>query len=154
MSLYCEAPAGCIELCKPACFGCAHQASGAYSDFMTNVGRSEVALRACAGLFVVMVGCGAAVVGAGASAPAPDKTATNAMSSEAPAPPGNLGGPSGSGGALPVVPVGGGGCIPGLNCGCIRGITCPGTYPHHHPTVTNGQPNGAPAAPHPGGGGG
>ena len=121
---------------------------------MRNVGKSQVALRASAGLFVLMVGCGAAVVGAGASALAPDTTATNAMSSQAPAPPTNPGGPTGSGGALPVVPVGGGGCIPGLNCGCIRGITCPGTYPHHHPTVTNGQSNGAPAAPHPGGGGG
>ena len=121
---------------------------------MTNVGRSEVALRASAGLFVVMIGCGAAVVGAGASVLAPDTTATNAMSSEAPARPSNPGGPSGSGGALPVVPVGGGGCIPGLNCGCIRGITCPGTYPHHHPAVTNGHPNDAPAGPGAGSSGG
>jgi hypothetical protein len=116
---------------------------------MRNVGRS-VALRASAGLFVVMVGCGAAVVGAGASAPTPDTTATNAMSSAAPAPPPAPGGPTGGGGALPVRPATGG-CIIGLNCGCISRL-CPGPQPHH-PGITNGQPNYAPVTPRPGGGG-
>lgn len=51
-------------------------------------------------------------------------------------------------GALPVQPVGGGGCIIGLNCGCIRNVTCP--HPHaRRPAVpdidTDQHP--APAAP-------
>jgi len=48
MSLYCEALAGCIGLCKPACFGCAHQASGAYSscyDERRQVGGRAARLR-------------------------------------------------------------------------------------------------------------
>jgi hypothetical protein len=99
---------------------------------MTNIGRSEVALRASAGLFVLMVGCGAAVVGAGASTLAPDTTATNAMSGEAPASPLAPNGPS---------------CIIGLNCGCIH--TCGGPVPHHNPAPDNDHPHDAPAGPGP-----
>ena len=119
---------------------------------MRNIGRSKAALRASASLFVLMVGCGAAAVGAGASALAPDTTATNAMSGETPAPPPAPSGPTGGGGALPVLPATA--CVIGLNCGCVRGLTCPGTYPHHHGATTNGQPNYAPAAPRPGPSGG
>jgi hypothetical protein len=49
-------------------------------------------------------------------------------------------------GALPVVPVGGGACIIGLNCGCIRGITCPGTV-HHRPAPANAHPHDPPVGP-------
>lgn len=41
--------------------------------------------------------------------------------------------PSNPGGALPVQPVGGGACISGLNCGCIRHITCPWDRVRHQP---------------------
>lgn len=58
-------------------------------------------------------------------------------SSTAPAP------PPAPGGALPVRPAGGGACIIGLNCGCIRYITCPGSHPR--PPVTNSQQHPAPA---------
>ena len=51
--------------------------------------------------------------------------------------------PPAPGGALPVRPAGGGACIIGLNCGCIRYITCPGSHPR--PPVTNSQQHPAPA---------
>ncbi len=49
------------------------------------------------------------------------------------------------GGALPVVPVGGGGCIIGLNCGCVHNCT----VPHHHPAPATVQPppDNVPSAP-------
>jgi hypothetical protein len=100
---------------------------------MTNIGR-PVALRASAGLFVLMVGCGAAVVGAGPSALVPDATATNAMAGEAPESPLAPRGPS---------------CIIGLNCGCI-GANCPPYPQHHHPAPANGHPTDAPTEPGPG----
>jgi hypothetical protein len=152
MSLYCEALAGCIELCKPACFVVRIRRPAPTVQVMTNIGRSEVALRASTGLFVVMVGCGAALGGVEQSAPTPGTSATSAMPSETPAPPPAPGGPTGGGGALPVLPATA--CIIGLNCGCVRGLTCPGAYPHHHGATTNGQPNYAPAAPRPGPSGG
>ena len=153
MSLYCEALAGCIELCKPASSVVRISRPAPTVHVMRNVGRSEVALRASAGLFVVMVGCGAAVVGAGASALAPDTTATNAMSSETPAPPTNPGGPSGSGGALPVVPPPEA-ASSASTAGAFVASPVLGPHPHHHPATTNGHPNVAPAAPRPGSGGG
>jgi len=118
-----------------------------------NKGRTAIALRGAAAMFVLMVGCGAAV-GAQPSAPTPDTPATSALSSEMPAPPGDPGGLTG-GGALPVVPAKlaplpePGGCIIGLDCGCIRGLTCPGTIPHHKPVPTNGHPQDAPPPPAP-----
>jgi|SRR5271169_383555 len=120
---------------------------------MTNDGKRTIALRASAGLFVLMVGCGAAVA-ARPTAATPDTPATSASSSEMPLPPEDPGGLTG-GGALPVVPArlaplpDPGGCIIGLNCGCIRGLTCPGTIPHHHPAPTNGQPQDGPPPPAP-----
>src|SRR5271156_5110991 len=119
---------------------------------MTNKKKSAIALRASVGLSVLMVGCAAAVGAAEPSAPAPAATATSAFSSEAPAPSPAPSSPT-RGGALPVVPVGGGACIAGLNCGCIRYITCPGTIPHHHPAPANDHPPDAPG-PGPGPGGG
>ena len=63
---------------------------------------------------------------------ADDSQATTAAWSTAtvmPAPPPTPG--DRGGGALPVQPVGGGGCYIGLNCGCIPRITCP--TPHRRP---------------------
>ena len=108
-----------------------------------NTGRTAIALRAGAGLFVVMVGCGALAGGVSQSGAPTPTTATSALSSETPSPPSDPGGPTGGGGALPVRPII---CYVGLNCGCIRGITCPGTIPHHHhnPAPTNDQPHDTP----------
>jgi hypothetical protein len=123
---------------------------------MTNIGRSKAALRASAGLLVLMVGCGAAVVGVEQSAPTTGTSATTAMPSETLAPPPAPSGPTGGGGAdgaLRVVPVGGGGCVIGLNCGCI-GRNCPPFFPQHHNSApADGHPNNAPIAPRPSGGG-
>ncbi len=46
-------------------------------------------------------------------------------------------------GALPVVPVGGGGCIIGLNCGCVH--NCPNQHRHPAPAIVH--PSDAPAGP-------
>ena len=113
-----------------------------------NKGRTAIALRGAAAMFVLMVGCGGAV-GAQRSAPTTDTPATSALSGEMPVPPKDPGVPT-DGGALPVVPARlaplpePGGCIIGLNCGCIRGVTCVGTVPHHKPAPTAGQPQDAP----------
>jgi hypothetical protein len=104
---------------------------------MTNFRRPKAALRA-AGLFVVMVGCGASVVSAQASTLPPNTTVADAMSGGAP--------------ALVIAPRGPS-CIIGLNCGCIRG-NCPGDHPHHHPAPANDNPPGGQVAPPPGGAGG
>jgi hypothetical protein len=116
-----------------------------------NTGRTAIASRAGAGLFVLMVvGCGAVAGGVSQSGAPTPTTVTSALSSETPSPPNDPGGPAG-GGALPVHPIMG--CYVGLNCGCIRGVTCPGTITHHHhPAPTNDQPHGAPGGA-PGGGG-
>ena len=106
-----------------------------------NAGRTAIALRAGAGMFV-LVGCGAFAGGVSQSGAPTPTTATSALSSETQPPPHDSGGPTGGGGALPVRPIMG--CYLGLNCGCIRGITCPGTIPHHHhPAPTDGQPHDA-----------
>lgn len=55
--------------------------------------------------------------------------------------------PPAPGGAVPVQPVGGGGCIIGLNCGCIRNVTCPAPHPRR-PNADNNQ-HSAPAPPNP-----
>jgi hypothetical protein len=87
---------------------------------------------------VVPAGYSSTVAGSARPAPTP-----------APAP----GDRAGGGGALPVVPVGGSGCIAGLNCGCIRYITCPGTVRHRPaPATVNNRPPDAPGAADPGGG--
>jgi hypothetical protein len=103
------------------------------------------ALYAGAAALAVTIGCGAM-----AGAP-PDTTAAKFLSSATPAPAPTPVDRAGGGGALPVVPVGGGACIAGLNCGCIRYITCPGTIRHHPPTPANNHPP-PPPAPDPGGG--
>lgn len=54
--------------------------------------------------------------------------------------------PSAPGGALPVQPAGGGGCIIGLNCGCTRNCH----KPHPRPPDVVGDPrHAAPAPPNP-----
>jgi len=105
-----------------------------------NTGRTAIALRTGAGLLVLMVGAVAGGVSQ-SGAPAPT-TATSALSSETQPPPNDPGAPTGGGGALPVRPIMG--CYLGLNCGCIRGITCPGTV-HHKPAPTNDHPPNPPA---------
>ncbi len=119
-------------------------------------GTTAIALRGAAAMFVFAVGCGAAV-GANRSAPTPDTPATSALSGEMHSPSNDPGGLTG-GGALPVVPARlaplpqPGGCIIGLDCGCIRGVTCPGTV-HHRPAPPNDHASDAPAGPGPGPGG-
>ncbi len=118
-------------------------------------GRTVIALHRGAAVFVLAVGCGAGVGGVSqhetatsAVVAATADTWTSVVSGEAPAPPNDPGG--WAGGALPVVPVHGG-CIIGLNCGCIRGITCPGTVHHRHPAPGNIEPHDAPTGPKGGG---
>jgi hypothetical protein len=114
-------------------------------------GRTAIALLGAA--LVLMVGCGVAVA-APAGAPASDTPKASARSSEMPSTPQDSDGRTG-GGALRVVPARlaplpePGGCIIGLDCGCIRGVTCVGTVPHHKPAPTGGEPQSAPPPPPP-----
>jgi len=113
-----------------------------------STGRTAITLGAGAGLLVLVLGCGAVAGGVSQSgAPTPTR-ATSALSSETPLPPNDPGGPTRGGSALPVRPIMG--CYLGLNCGCIRGITCPGTVHHHRATPNNNnQPPDAPPPPAP-----
>lgn len=90
---------------------------------------------------------GAALVFAAAFLPAGVELSAGAAasppSSEAPAPPSA----DGDGGALPVQPVGGGGCIIGMNCGCIPHRTCP--TPHPRPGSGGANQHNPPAPPNP-----
>ncbi len=96
-------------------------------------GRTAAAI--CGGAaFVFAVGLG---VGA---ADQPLSSTMSASSSVVPAPPSPGDVTGGGGGALPVQPVGGGACIIGLNCGCIRNYTCPKPRASH-PDTGNGQHN-------------
>ncbi|OSC25408.1 hypothetical protein B8W69_19160 [Mycobacterium vulneris] len=92
--------------------------------------------KACAALF----GCVTAVVLAAglSSGGAPAATATPSVVTPAPPAPG---------GAVPVQPVGGGGCIIGLNCGCIRKVTCPSPHPRRPSVDSNQHAAPAPANP-------
>ncbi|MEB4211496.1 hypothetical protein [Mycobacterium sp. 94-17] len=80
--------------------------------------KTRAALCGCVAAFVVAAGL--------STAGAPAATAS---SSDAPSAPG---------GAVRVQPAGGGGCIIGLNCGCVRKVTCPTPHPRH-PNVENRQ---------------
>jgi hypothetical protein len=95
-------------------------------------GITAIALRGCAAVSVVALGCAVQTAAqSGLSIPA-----AAAMAAASGQPPADSQGP---GGALPVVPVHGG-CIIGLNCGCIRGTTGPCSGPplvHHPPTPPN-----------------
>jgi hypothetical protein len=96
-------------------------------------GITAIALRGCAAAFVVAIGCGVQTAAhSGMSIP---EAAAMAEESGQAAPPD----PQGTG-ATPVVPVHGG-CISGLNCGCIRGTgigPCAGPpLVHHPPTPPN-----------------
>jgi hypothetical protein len=87
--------------------------------------------------------CGVVALSAWVIGVAPGTAAatTVASASASPAPPTPRG-------ALPVQPVGGGACIIGLNCGCIRNVTCP--RPHaRRPAVPNigSDQRAAPTAP-------
>ena len=97
--------------------------------------KSRTAAALCGGAAVVFA-IGLGVTGA-------DELLNSTMShssSLVPAPPSTMGTNGDGGGALPVQPVGGGACIIGLNCGCIRNITCPKPHPSH-PDTANGQHN-------------
>lgn len=121
-------------------------------EIVMDKGTTAIAVRGAAAMFLI-VGSGA-TVGARASAPTPAAPAASAVSSEIPAPPGDSGGLTG-GGALRVVPARlaplpePGGCIIGLDCGCIRGLTCPGSTPHRKPAPADGQPQGVAPPPAP-----
>jgi hypothetical protein len=94
-------------------------------------GITAIALRGYAAVFVVAIGCGVETAAqSGLSMPA-----AAAMAATSGQPPAD---PQGPGGALPVVPVHGG-CIVGLNCGCIRGTTGPCSGPPllKHPAIHN-----------------
>lgn len=93
----------------------------------------KTAAALCGGVTALVMGIGLSDVGA-------VRTTSAASSSVSPAPPS----PANPGGALPVRPAGGGGCIIGMNCGCIRNITCP--KPHaRHPGVVGDPQRGGPA---------
>ncbi|BBY36930.1 hypothetical protein MMAN_10640 [Mycobacterium mantenii] len=69
-----------------------------------------------------------------------------ASSGVTPAPPAPTPAPPSPGGALPVQPAGGGGCVIGLNCGCTRNCH----KPHPRPPDVVGDPqHAAPAPPNP-----
>lgn len=110
-----------------------------------NKGWTAIALHGGAAAVALAAGFGA-VTGVQT-----DTNATRVLSGETPAPSPVPVDRADGGGALPVVPVGGSGCIAGLNCGCIRYITCPGTVRHHKPAPAGDHPPDAPPAPVPGG---
>jgi hypothetical protein len=93
-------------------------------------GITAIALRCCAAAFVVAIGCGVQTA-AHSGMSIPEAAAMAEQSGQA-APPE----PQGPG-ATPVLPVHGG-CIIGLNCGCIRGSgsgPCSGPRPLKHPAI-------------------
>lgn len=104
---------------------------------------TTIAWRGCVAAVAVAIGCGVVTAApGGVSVP----TATAMVDVSAPADPGG-------GGALPVVPAHGG-CIIGLNCGCIRGTTGPCSGPPllKHPAIHDAPQDargaGAPAQGH------
>jgi hypothetical protein len=104
-------------------------------------GITAIALRGHAAVFVVALGCGVQTAAQGGLS-IPAAAAMAAASGQAHADPQGPGG-----GALPVVPVHGG-CIIGLNCGCIRGTTGPCSGPPllKHPAIHNSPPDDRSAA--------
>jgi hypothetical protein len=97
-------------------------------------GRGGTAAALCGGAALVLA-VGLGVAGAGE----PPRPAIRQSTSVVPAPPG--------GGALPVRPAGGGGCVVGLNCGCIPHRTCP--TPHARPGTAGTNQRNAPAPQNP-----
>ena len=95
--------------------------------------KSRTAAAFCGGAaFVFAIGLG--VTGA-------DELLNSTMGHSSivvPAPPSSGAVTGGGGGALPARPAGGGACITGLNCDCIRNITCPKPRASH-PDTANGQ---------------
>lgn len=87
-----------------------------------STGKPSVPLALCGGAVVFAL----ALCGVG-SPEGPSRSATPS-SSVIPAPPS-----PGDGGALPVKPAGGGGCVLGLNCGPIH--PNPPPPPHRHPSL-------------------
>lgn len=98
---------------------------------------TTIGWRGCLAALAVAIGCGVAT--ATSSEPAVVTAAAMAAASgQPPAPPADPRGPGEGGGALPVVPAHGG-CIVGLDCGCIRGTTGPCSGPPllKHPAIHN-----------------
>jgi hypothetical protein len=85
-------------------------------------GRTVIALRSGAAVFVLAVGCGA-----GVGVVSQHETPLSVVAD----------------GALPVVPAGGGGCIIGLNCGCVHNCS----PPHRPPAPATVRPSDPPAGP-------
>jgi hypothetical protein len=105
--------------------------------------KSRTVTAICGGVAVLAL----AVAGVG-DLDRPLTSAMSASSGVAPAPPSPGGSTGGSsGGALPVQPVGGGGCIIGLNCGCTRHQSCP--TPHARAGTQHDQQHAAPGAQNP-----
>ncbi len=100
---------------------------------MTN--RRARAAAVCGGAALVFA-VGFGTVGAQSGAGEPLNSAMSPSSSVA-------ANADGGGGAIPVQPVGGGGCIIGLNCGCIPHRTCP--TPHARPGTAGDNQHNAPA---------
>jgi hypothetical protein len=106
-----------VRFSSSACHGEKLKSGGVMSR-----GRTAIALRGGAVVFVFAIGCGA-----GVGVVSQHETPVSAVAD----------------GALPVVPVGGGGCIIGLNCGCVH--NCPNQ--HRHPAPATVHPSDAPAGP-------
>jgi hypothetical protein len=96
--------------------------------------RVRLGLGAAAIVFAFTAGIGA-VEGI-----VPSGGAVTALPQPQPAPHPSVGT---GGGALPVVPAGGGGCIIGLNCGCVHNCS----NQHHQPAPATAHPSDAPAGP-------
>lgn len=93
--------------------------------------RGRTAIALCGAAAALAFGAG---YGSGEDPPA----AAPAASASVAVTPKPLPAPGNPGGAFRAVPVGGGGCYIGLNCGCIPRITCP--TPHRRPpAVVPGQ---------------
>jgi hypothetical protein len=94
---------------------------------VTNKGRMAIALGSSAAALLLGLGgaIGEGVATAAASSPTPVPVLPNAAGGS-------------DGGATPAHPLGGGGCVIGLNCGCIPRITCPG--PRAHPPAKPNSP--------------
>ncbi len=105
---------------------------------VTNV-KTRATAAVCGGAALLVLAGGWSPAGAMAGT-----TTAAESSSVTPVPPS----PSTPGGALPVRPAGGGACIIGLNCGCIRNITCPKPRAPR-PGNANDQQHSAPAPPNP-----
>jgi hypothetical protein len=94
--------------------------------------QAKAAGAFCAGVAALVVAVGWSAGDTTATTATTARSSAATSSSTAPAP----------GGAIPVQPVGGGGCIIGLNCGCVH--NCHTQHPRP-PGVAGDPQHGAPA---------